>query len=65
MPASLDERALGGLGGGDLLSLDGPLGVVRCDEAAWVFLGISMAGWNAIFSLMIAGVWIAASNSDD
>ncbi|ADE39392.1 Disulfide bond formation protein DsbB [Candidatus Puniceispirillum marinum IMCC1322] len=25
--------------------------VVRCDEVAWSFLGISMAGWNAIFSL--------------
>ncbi|MGB2492018.1 MAG: disulfide bond formation protein B [Candidatus Puniceispirillum sp.] len=25
--------------------------IVRCDEVAWSFLGISMAGWNAIFSL--------------
>lgn len=25
--------------------------VVRCDEVAWSFLGVSMAGWNAIFSL--------------
>ena len=56
---------LGGLGAEDLLSTDGPLGVVRCDEAAWVFLGLSMAGWNAIFSLLLSGVWIAASNSDD
>ncbi|MEZ5647766.1 MAG: disulfide bond formation protein B [Alphaproteobacteria bacterium] len=22
--------------------------VVRCDEAPWVFLGLSLAGWNAI-----------------
>jgi disulfide bond formation protein DsbB len=22
-----------------------------CDKAAWVFLGISMAGWNALVSL--------------
>ena len=25
--------------------------IVRCDEVAWSLLGISMAGWNAIFSL--------------
>jgi disulfide bond formation protein DsbB len=24
--------------------------MVRCDEAAWTLWGISMAGWNAIFS---------------
>jgi len=25
--------------------------VPRCDEAAWTFLGLSMAGWNAVVSL--------------
>ncbi len=25
--------------------------VVRCDQVQWAFLGISMAGWNAIWSL--------------
>ena len=25
-----------------------------CDEAAWVFLGLSMAGWNALISLKLA-----------
>ena len=25
--------------------------MVRCDDIQWSFLGISMAGWNAIFSL--------------
>ena len=29
--------------------LDVPL--VRCDQVQWSFLGISMAGWNAILSL--------------
>ena len=24
--------------------------MIRCDEAAWIFLGVSMAGWNAICS---------------
>ena len=26
----------------------------RCDEAAWVFAGLSMAGWNAVISLGLA-----------
>ena len=28
--------------------------MVRCDEVQWSFLGISMAGWNAILSLSSA-----------
>ena len=28
--------------------------LVRCDEIQWSFLGISMAGWNAILSLSSA-----------
>jgi disulfide bond formation protein DsbB len=30
--------------------------VVRCDEAAWRFLGISLAGYNVIVSLVLAAV---------
>ena len=26
---------------------------VRCDQVAWSFLGLSMAGWNSLFSLDI------------
>lgn len=29
--------------------------VVRCDDIAFQFLGISMAGWNALASLALAG----------
>lgn len=28
--------------------------VVGCDEAAWVWMGVSMAGWNAVISLALA-----------
>ncbi len=31
-----------------------------CDKAAWVFLGLSMAGWNVLISLKLA-VWSALS----
>ena len=42
--------------GGDLASLTDSLlatPIVRCDEVAWSFLGLSMAGWNSLFSLDI------------
>ena len=41
---------------GDLTSMTDSLlstPVVRCDEVAWSFLGLSMAGWNTLFSLDI------------
>jgi len=31
--------------------------IVRCDEIAWDFMGLSMAGWNAIVSLALAMIW--------
>ena len=34
--------------------------LVRCDDIAWSLGGISMAGWNAIISLLLAAFWITA-----
>lgn len=31
-----------------------------CDKAAWIFLGVSMAGWNALISLGLAAASLAA-----
>ena len=40
--------------------------LVRCDQVQWSFLGISMAGWNAILSLggaaLIAFLTLKAAN---
>jgi len=36
----------------DLLSEIGRRPLVRCDEVQWSWLGLSMAGWNAILSLL-------------
>lgn len=33
--------------------------LVRCDEVAWQMAGLSMASWNAVFSLMLALLWVA------
>jgi disulfide bond formation protein DsbB len=30
--------------------------VVSCSEAAWRFLGLSLAGWNVVVSLVLAGL---------
>lgn len=35
--------------------------LVRCDEIPWALAGISMAGWNAIISFFLAGLWIVAA----
>jgi disulfide bond formation protein DsbB len=43
-----------------------PLQVVRCDEAQWRLFGISLAGYNAVFSLGIAALaftWLRRAKS--
>lgn len=36
-------------------------GIVRCDEAQWRFIGISLAGWNAVISMTgaILAAWLS------
>jgi disulfide bond formation protein DsbB len=42
---------------GDLFNkLQGVNNVVRCDEAAWRFLGLSLAGYNVLISLALAAI---------
>jgi disulfide bond formation protein DsbB len=43
-------------GGGSLLQQMQTARVVRCDAAAWTFLGLSLAGYNALISLALAAV---------
>lgn len=52
---------LGAMDTADLLNPDIGTGIVMCDEVAWEMLGLSMASWNGIGSLILAGVWIAAA----
>ena len=42
--------------GGSILNQLQSINVVRCDEAAWRFLGISLAGYNVLISLAMAVV---------
>ncbi len=54
--------------GGAKASLQGVMALMRgtagatpaCDKPAWVFLGISMAGWNFVASIGLAGLSLAS-----
>ncbi len=54
-PAECSGAATFGPAGGLLNRLQ-DIVVVRCDEAAWRFLGISLAGYNAVISAGLAAV---------
>jgi disulfide bond formation protein DsbB len=41
---------------GDLLKRLDTVKVVRCDEVQWRFLGLSLAGYNALISLLLAAI---------
>jgi disulfide bond formation protein DsbB len=58
-PSACTGSGLGGMSGSDLLSVDGPQ-IVMCDQISWQFLGLSMASWNAIFSLLLVILWVRA-----
>ena len=62
-PSTCTAGPVDGQSASDLLDqiLNTPL--VRCDEIAWSMIGISMAGWNAIFSLGLALVWIRVARN--
>ena len=34
--------------------------IVRCDEVAFAFLGVSMAGWNVVLAAVLAGLGLGA-----
>ena len=48
---------------GNLLEQMDKARVIRCDEAPWRFLGLSLAGYNALISLALAAIalWGAAA----
>ncbi|MEO0747224.1 MAG: disulfide bond formation protein B [Pseudomonadota bacterium] len=59
-PSTCSSQPIGDLSPEELLDqiMNAPL--VRCDEVAWQFLGLSMASWNALFSLGLAALWLMA-----
>lgn len=60
--ASCTVDAMQGVSSDDLLNFDVAVGgPVRCDVVPWSLFGISMAGWNVIVSLALAGIWALAA----
>ena len=59
-PSSCTSGAIGGVDPNALFDqiMNAPL--IRCDEIAWQFAGLSMAGWNMVISLGLAALWLAA-----
>ena len=64
--ATCTAGSISGISTADLLNPAADVAApVRCDAIAWQMLGISMAGWNTLASLVLAGVWAAAALSRD
>jgi disulfide bond formation protein DsbB len=42
--------------GADLLKRLNSIKVIRCDEVQWRFLGLSLAGYNALISLLLGAI---------
>lgn len=59
-PDTCTSGSIDGLSASDLMNqiLTAPL--VQCDQVAWDLFGVSMASWNAVFSLVLVGIWLAA-----
>lgn len=60
-PTSCSGGDIGAMSADELLDSIMAAPLVRCDEIAWSFLGLSMAAWNAAISLGLALVWLAAA----
>jgi disulfide bond formation protein DsbB len=59
---SCSGGSLAGMDVNDLLNPNVAIAApVRCDEVPWEMLGLSMASWNGIASLMLAFLWVAAA----
>ena len=45
----------------DLMAQLQSVPVTRCDQPQWYFLGLTMAGWNAICSAILTGMWLRSA----
>ncbi len=60
-PSTCSSGSIEGLSTGELMDqiLNAPL--VQCDQVAWALWGLSMASWNAVFSLVLTLFWLMAA----
>lgn len=59
-PSTCSAGPVGGVSTEELFNQIMTAPLVRCDEIPWSLFGLSMAGWNALISLALALLWLAA-----
>ena len=64
-PSSCTAPAPDAQSSGQLLDQILATPVVLCDQVSWSLWGISMAGWNAFASLVLAFLWLRAARAPD
>ena len=59
---SCSAGSISGISVTDLLNPNAAVAApVRCDAVPWSMLGLSMAGWNMVVSVCLAGLWLMAA----
>ncbi|MFU8880866.1 MAG: disulfide bond formation protein B [Rhodobacterales bacterium] len=59
-PAACSSTGVSGQSAQDLFAQIMAAPLVRCDEVPWEMFGLSMASWNAVASIGLAGLWLMA-----
>lgn len=59
-PDSCTGGDVGALSSGELLDQILATDVVLCDQVAWEMWGLSMASWNGLVCVLLAGLWYRA-----
>ena len=66
-PAVCASGGTGGVSAADMASImkgESRLAAPSCEKAVWVFLGLSMAGWNGLISLKLAVLSFIATRKE-
>ncbi len=62
-PATCSSGDIGNLTADELFNQIMAAPLVRCDEVPWEMLGLSMASWNTVAALVLAGFWLMAART--
>ncbi|MFD2175316.1 disulfide bond formation protein B [Rhodobacter lacus] len=62
-PDACTSNPVAGASAADLLAQINAAPLVRCDEIAWQLLGVTMPNLNAVISLVLMVLWIAAARA--
>lgn len=63
-PDTCTSGPITGLTADELLDQINNAPLVRCDVVPWSFLGLSMAAWNGVISVVLALIWVVAARAN-